>query len=179
MVHPGKKAVSLLTQPPNAERCASEILSAAPRAQQGFASRAYAVLLLASSLLSFASACSKVATDDGQRSLVGVAGMLTVGAGGSSGATVGAAGLTSNGGAPMFNTTPDCPKLTCADLGWACGYTVDKCGNEIDCAKENLACSPNQVCIGGVDGPTKCVAGGNSSRPLWHRRRVRTDSHDL
>jgi len=61
---------------------------------------------------------------------------------------------------------PDCPKKTCADLGWACGYTVDKCGNMIDCAKEGLSCAANQVCIGGLDGPTKCVAGGGQACEL-------------
>jgi hypothetical protein len=66
----------------------------------------------------------------------------------------------------MFNTGPECPKKSCKDLGWECGYTVDKCGTPIDCAQEGLACTASQVCIGGVDGPTKCVAGGGQACEL-------------
>lgn len=52
-----------------------------------------------------------------------------------------------------------CPVTTCADLGWACGYTVDACGNVIDCADEGRSCSGTDVCVGGIDGPTECVTG--------------------
>jgi len=61
---------------------------------------------------------------------------------------------------------PDCPKRTCAELGWECGYTVDKCGTTIDCATEGRTCSASQVCIGGIDGPTKCVTGGGQACEL-------------
>jgi len=157
--------MSLLAKPPNAEKCASETLSATPRARRGLAAASYAVLLLASSLPFFAGACSK-ASDDGVKSELGMGGRAATAAGGSAGMSVASGGELSSAGGPTFNTSPECPKLTCADLGWACGYTVDKCGNEIDCAKEGLACSANQVCIGGVDAPTKCVAGGGRACEL-------------
>jgi hypothetical protein len=64
------------------------------------------------------------------------------------------------------NPPNDCTHKTCKDLGWECGYAVDKCGNTLDCAAEGLACSANQVCIGGVDAPTKCVAGGGTACEL-------------
>jgi hypothetical protein len=92
--------------------------------------------------------------------------MAAIAVGGSGGMSVGSAGELSNAGGPTFNTSPDCPKLTCAGLGWACGYTVDKCGKVIECATEGLAFSANQVCIGGVDAPTKCVAGGGRACEL-------------
>src|SRR5690606_27588190 len=56
--------------------------------------------------------------------------------------------------------TPECEPVTCADLGWECGVAVDDCGNEIDCAAESLSCSSSEVCVGGIDGPTECIAGG-------------------
>lgn len=46
------------------------------------------------------------------------------------------------------------PVKTCTELGWACGYTVDDCGREIDCEAEGLVCGPNQICSG---TPTQCV----------------------
>lgn len=49
---------------------------------------------------------------------------------------------------------------TCKELGWECGYTLNECGELIDCADEGRTCGPNQVCVGGIDGPTKCVSGG-------------------
>ena len=71
------------------------------------------------------------------------------------------------GGAPAIDPgETGCPKKSCAELGWACGYTVDKCSNVIDCGKEGLTCGANQICIGGVDGPTKCVAGGGRACAL-------------
>lgn len=62
--------------------------------------------------------------------------------------------------------TPDsgdsCEHKTCAELGWACGYTVDKCGVVTNCADEGLACPSGQVCVGGVTDATKCVAAGTA-----------------
>jgi hypothetical protein len=52
-----------------------------------------------------------------------------------------------------------CPRVTCAGLGWACGYTVDVCGNVVDCADEGLSCAADQICVGGINGPTQCQAG--------------------
>ncbi|HEY0462798.1 MAG TPA: hypothetical protein VGC79_01255, partial [Polyangiaceae bacterium] len=159
--------MSLLAQPPSAELCAIETSSARAPARVGFAFRAQAILLLSASLLFSASACSKGGNDSG-RSELGTAGMSATGGSSSGGASVGTAGVISNAGGPDFNTGtgPECPKRTCAELGWACGYTVDKCNNEIDCATEGLTCTANQVCIGGVDGPTKCVTGGGQACEL-------------
>lgn len=68
----------------------------------------------------------------------------------------------SDGGNPFVSDGGDtCEKKTCEELGWACGYMVDACGNAIDCAAEGRACPAGQLCVGGVDGnPTQCVAGG-------------------
>lgn len=159
--------MNFLAKPLNAELCAIETSSARQRARGGFASLAHAVLLTASLPLLFASGCSK--SDDGTTSEIAGAFAAGGSANGVSGAgSVPSAGsVSSSAGAPGINTGDSgCPKKTCADLGWACGYTVDKCNNVIDCAKEGLACSANQVCIGGVDGPTKCVAGGGNACAL-------------
>lgn len=64
-----------------------------------------------------------------------------------------------SGGYIDFGDAGSCPATTCAALGWACGYTVDTCGHVVDCAAEGLTCGPNQVCVGGIDGPTVCSAG--------------------
>ncbi len=53
--------------------------------------------------------------------------------------------------------------MTCAELGWACGYTVDVCGNVTNCADEGLACAAGQACVGGIDGPTECVTAVDMS----------------
>lgn len=55
-----------------------------------------------------------------------------------------------------------CPPRTCAEFDWACGYFVDICGNVVDCAAEGRACAEGEVCVGGVDAPTQCVAGDTS-----------------
>ncbi len=65
-------------------------------------------------------------------------------------------GFGSDGGAG------DCNKKTCAELGWACGYTVDTCGNVTNCADEGRTCASGQACVGGVDAPTTCVAAGGT-----------------
>ncbi len=49
---------------------------------------------------------------------------------------------------------------SCAALGWECGIAVDDCGNLLDCSAEGLTCNLSETCVGGVDGPTECVAGG-------------------
>jgi hypothetical protein len=124
------------------------------------------VLLSASSLLSLANACS---TSDNRGSGVSPGGAFSS-AGSGVGGSVSTGGMTwSTGGRPIIDPGdggPDCPKRTCADLGWECGYTVDKCNNTIDCAMEGRTCSASQVCIGGIDGPTKCVSGGGQACEL-------------
>ncbi|MEI9940167.1 MAG: hypothetical protein WDO69_23345 [Pseudomonadota bacterium] len=150
-----------MAKPPNAELCALEPSIARPRRRGGFGLRAYALLLVASSALFFANACSK--SSDGASSELG--GSPASGGSGFAGGTVSSGGMTASAGGPNIEP-PDCTKKTCAELGWACGYTMDKCGNTIDCAAEGLTCGANQVCMGGVDGPTKCVAGGASTCAL-------------
>lgn len=51
----------------------------------------------------------------------------------------------------------DCEPQTCADVDFACGIMVDRCGNVVDCAEEGRSCASNEVCVG---NPTECVAGG-------------------
>ncbi|HKO93721.1 MAG TPA: hypothetical protein VJU61_21355 [Polyangiaceae bacterium] len=67
-----------------------------------------------------------------------------------------------SGGSFYLNDGLDCETTTCEALGWACGYTVDSCGNVLNCADEGRTCAADQVCSGGIDGPTVCVAGGAS-----------------
>ncbi len=56
--------------------------------------------------------------------------------------------------------------VTCAELGWGCGYAVDECGNVIDCSLEGLSCDPQtETCMGGVDAPAQCVTGTGSGTP--------------
>jgi len=73
--------------------------------------------------------------------------------------TLGSEGSAPTGGEIGNETGFGCPPTTCAELGWACGYTVDPCGNVIDCAVEGRSCSGSDVCVGGIDGPTECVTG--------------------
>lgn len=77
----------------------------------------------------------------------------TAGAGGGTGATSGSDGF----GGTLIDLG-NCGPETCAELGWACGYTVNNCGDVIDCAEEGLTCAADQSCVGGIDGPTECVA---------------------
>lgn len=57
--------------------------------------------------------------------------------------------------------------VTCAQLGWECGYAVDECGNVFDCTTEGLGCdSLTETCMGGVDSPAVCVSGGGSGGGL-------------
>ncbi|HEX6273012.1 MAG TPA: hypothetical protein VFZ53_08230 [Polyangiaceae bacterium] len=102
----------------------------------------------------------------------------SVGTGGTAGVAPGSggtglsdAGSTTTGGSSTGGTTiipPEggCPTITCESLGWACGYTVDECGNRIDCATEGRMCAVNEVCTGGIDGPTTCVTGGAGVCPV-------------
>jgi hypothetical protein len=86
------------------------------------------------------------------------------GAGGATTSTGGVPQSTTGGGSPVvIGGGSSCSSKTCAELGWACGYILDECEHVIDCAKEGLACASNEVCIGGVMGPTECVAGGGKA----------------
>jgi hypothetical protein len=62
----------------------------------------------------------------------------------------------------LENGDTDCQRQTCAELGWACGYLLDHCGQVVNCADEGLSCAANQICSGGIGSPTECVAGGAS-----------------
>lgn len=79
-------------------------------------------------------------------------------AGGGSGGTSGSG--ASGGTAGVVVIDPDaggCARKTCAELGFACGYTLDECGAPVDCAAEGLVCAADQVCVGGIDNPTTCM----------------------
>ncbi|HYQ01730.1 MAG TPA: hypothetical protein VER96_23815 [Polyangiaceae bacterium] len=134
--------------------------------RRGLVASAPAALLLASSALLLGFGCSS----NGIPTSVLSTGGKSNGTGGmaSGGAPVGSGGTYANAGGPMLdpNTPEECVKHTCKELGWECGYAVDKCKNTLDCASEGLGCSANQVCIGGVDGPTKCVSGGGKACEL-------------
>jgi hypothetical protein len=55
------------------------------------------------------------------------------------------------GGVPNKCGRPDCPALSCGDLGAECGWIGDGCGAAVDCGP----CPSGQVC--GTDGhPNKC-----------------------
>jgi hypothetical protein len=90
-----------------------------------------------------------------------------VGGGGNAG-TQGAGadgGMTGRGtgGDFVFEGYDDCGPQTCAELGWACGYTLDSCGKVINCADEGRVCAATEICTGGINGPTQCVAGGSAA----------------
>ncbi len=112
--------------------------------------------LLLASLWAVSSACSSK-SDGGT--------LISGGGNGSGGASAGTpggnAGNPSQSGSGGYIDFGDagCARTTCAKLGWACGYTVDVCGGVINCADEGLACGANEVCVGGIDGPTQCVTG--------------------
>lgn len=86
--------------------------------------------------------------------------------GGASWASGGGLNGGGSGGYIDFGDDGRCPPTTCADLGWACGYTVDVCGNVVDCAAEGLGCGPGEACVGGIDGPTVCTASADTSCQL-------------
>jgi hypothetical protein len=119
-----------------------------------------AYLLFGTAIFTLAASCSG---GTGKGALIGGAS----GNGGASGSSssgagpgLGGGGLTGGGSGGYFDFGDGgiCPQTTCAALGWACGYTVDTCGNVVDCAAEGLTCGANQVCVGGIDGPTVCAA---------------------
>jgi hypothetical protein len=90
---------------------------------------------------------------------------------GGSGGTEATGGTTTLGGTGGTGiiVPPDaggCPPLTCASLGWACGYTIDECDNVINCEDEGLTCDITEICTGGIDGPTTCVTGGAGVCPV-------------
>ena len=58
------------------------------------------------------------------------------------------------------NVPPCVPTATsCAELGWACGDSVNNCGTVYDCESEGRTCNPTQTCVGGITGPTTCQSG--------------------
>ncbi len=84
------------------------------------------------------------------------------GTGGVSGSGPGPGGGVGQAGSFIFNDDLECPRQTCAELGWACGYMLDRCGQVINCADEGLTCGTGEICSGGINSPTECVAGGNA-----------------
>jgi len=103
-------------------------------------------------------ACSGASPEE---SLGNIGTALTVAdeSGGSSGPSSESGSSTGGGGSGETGFDGGCPPTTCAELGWACGYTVDDCGTVIDCSEEGRSCSGTDVCVGGIDGPTECVTG--------------------
>jgi hypothetical protein len=104
---------------------------------------------------------------------VGTGGTFTGGTatgGTSTGGSGGTGNGTGTGGTAGTILPPDdggaCETRTCEELGWACGYTVDECGNMTNCADEGRMCAVNEVCVGGVDGPTTCMTGGAGVCPV-------------
>lgn len=113
-------------------------------------------LVLCGAILGAVGACS-----GGSKGGAQVGGSSGDGSGGDSGASGSGgngAGMGSGGTINFGDAGAECSPTTCAELGWACGYTVDVCGNVTDCANEGLSCGVGQACVGGIDGPTECVA---------------------
>jgi hypothetical protein len=81
---------------------------------------------------------------------------------GAGGAMAGTGSSVGNGGQSIIDPNqqpmPECEPVTCASLGYACGYIVDPCGNMVDCAAEGLTCGPLEACTGGLDAPTVCAS---------------------
>jgi hypothetical protein len=116
--------------------------------------------LLVGGILGAIGACSSESTPPGVIGGGGSSGGDPNGTGGSDGTPPGGGG---DGGTFILpNADAGCGTKTCAELGWACGYTVDLCDNLIDCADEGLVCQPNEACQGGIDGPTQCVPAGEA-----------------
>src|SRR5687767_4758455 len=106
-------------------------------------------LALGAAVLAIAAACSSKTADVEPRG-VATGGAFSGGTSGTdTGGTSGSAGTTPTGGSAGVIILPEggCPTITCESLGWACGYTLDECGNEIDCG----VCGANEVCAGGLD----------------------------
>jgi hypothetical protein len=123
--------------------------------------------LFGMAMFSLVSACDGK-TDDGARVGEGGFGNGSSWSSSGTGPNLGGNGpsIGGSGGSFFFLDGGSCPPTTCASLGWACGYTVDACGNVVDCSAEGLTCGSNQVCVGGIDGPTACVAGSDPNCEL-------------
>jgi hypothetical protein len=88
---------------------------------------------------------------------------------GATGGTGGSSARGGTGGSAGTIIPPDagsCEPVTCADLGWECGYFVDPCDNVTNCEDEGLTCAANEVCTGGLDSPTECITGGTGDCPV-------------
>ena len=64
--------------------------------------------------------------------------------------------------APFQCDAPRQPACTpeassCAALGWECGMAINNCGQVFDCGDEGRACSAFETCVGGIDGPARCL----------------------
>ena len=59
-------------------------------------------------------------------------------------------------------TSSGCVPQTCADRNWSCGQFIS-CGLAVDCADEGSECRSGETCIGGINGPTECVAQGGAT----------------
>jgi hypothetical protein len=119
--------------------------------------------VLGGAILGLSGACS---SDSPSGSLIGGSGNAGASAGGAAGNGANAGGPNGVGAGGFIDfgdAGTDCAPKTCAQLGWACGYTIDVCGNVINCADEGLVCPGTEVCVGGIDGPTECVAGQGPS----------------
>jgi hypothetical protein len=115
--------------------------------------------LLGGAMLGALGACS----DTPESSLVG-GGNAGGADSGNPGGTGGSGSSTASGSGGFIDLGGgECGPQTCAELGWACGYTVDVCGTVIDCANEGLTCAAGEICTGGINGPTQCVAGGGEA----------------
>jgi hypothetical protein len=135
--------------------------------------------LLTNFPLAILAACSNAppeVTFDPHPSTGGSAGTAGVGAAGTAGTLdggssgiAGTGGSGNGGSAGSVVIDPDagtCARKTCAELGWACGYTIDECGSPIDCAVEGLTCAADQICVGGIDSPTQCMVNGAATCPV-------------
>jgi hypothetical protein len=104
-------------------------------------------------------ACS---SDSSPGATIGGGGTGGTGSGGLSGSSGNGGSIFGAGGSDFIDfpdAGPSCQSQTCAELGWPCGYIVDACDNITNCADEGRTCAENQICVGGIDGPTQCVTG--------------------
>ena len=124
---------------------------------------------LALSALAIVAACSGKAIDVEPKGVAtggfGNEGPPSTGGTDTGGTGSGASGGTGGTGGTAIIPPPDgggCNTRTCADLDWQCGYTVDDCGNRTDCAM----CAAGEVCVGGLETPTRCMSGGAGVCPV-------------
>jgi hypothetical protein len=131
---------------------------------------AHRSLVLSALAVAFAFACSGK-TIDVEPKGVGTGGTAPVGPPMTGGTE--STGGTSSGGSGAISGTAGtavippadgggCNTKTCAELDWQCGYTVDDCGNRTDCAM----CAAGEVCVGGLETPTRCMSGGAGVCPV-------------